>query len=80
MVRLVDLTRYLSQYVIICIWKVFRTGGCRHWMETCVMKDPICGMNVDETTAKYKSDHKGRKYVFCSSMCKEEFEKNPEKY
>jgi YHS domain-containing protein len=49
-------------------------------METCVMKDPICGMNVDETTAKYKSERKGRKYVFCSSMCKEEFEKNPEKY
>jgi len=43
-------------------------------------KDPICGVNVDEKTAKYKSDHMGKTYYFCSQMCKTTFDKNPMKY
>ena len=43
-------------------------------------KDVICGMNVEEKGAKYKSDYKGKVHYFCSGMCKEEFDKNPEKY
>jgi len=43
-------------------------------------KDPICGMNVDEKTAKYKSEHMGKTYYFCSQMCKTTFDKNPVKY
>ena len=38
-------------------------------------KDPICGMNVDEKTAKLKSDYKGKTYYFCSQMCKTTFDK-----
>ena len=43
-------------------------------------KDPICGMNVDEETAKFKSDYKGKAYYFCNKMCKATFDKNPAKY
>jgi YHS domain-containing protein len=43
-------------------------------------KDPICGMSVDEKTAKYKSEHMGKTYYFCSQMCKATFDKNPMKY
>jgi len=43
-------------------------------------KDPVCGMDVDEKTAKYKSEHMGKAYYFCSQMCKATFEKNPMKY
>jgi YHS domain-containing protein len=43
-------------------------------------KDPICGMNVDEKTAKFKSDYKGKTYYFCSQMCKTTFDKDPAKY
>ena len=43
-------------------------------------KDPICDMNVDEKTAKYKSEHMGKTYYFCSQMCKTTFDKNPMKY
>jgi len=43
-------------------------------------KDPICGMNVDEKTAKFKSEHMGKTYYFCSQMCKATFDKNPMKY
>jgi len=43
-------------------------------------KDPICGMNVDEKTAKLKSDYKGKTYYFCNQTCKTTFDKNPAKY
>lgn len=37
-------------------------------------------MDVDEKTAKYKSEHAGRTYYFCSSGCQKAFEKEPGKY
>jgi len=43
-------------------------------------KDPICSMAVDEKTAKYKSDYKGKTYYFCSQYCKTKFDKDPSKF
>jgi YHS domain-containing protein len=43
-------------------------------------KDPVCGMSVKISTAKYISDYKGSKYYFCSEGCKTSFDKEPEKY
>ena len=40
-------------------------------------KDPVCKMDVDEKTAKFKSDYKGKTYYFCNSGCKSTFDKNP---
>jgi YHS domain-containing protein len=37
-------------------------------------------MDVDEKTAKYVIEYKGKKYYFCAPGCKTEFDKNPEKY
>jgi Cu+-exporting ATPase len=45
-----------------------------------MVKDPVCGMNVDEKTAKLKSEYQGKIYYFCSQMCKTTFDKNPNKY
>jgi YHS domain-containing protein len=45
-----------------------------------VAKDPICEMEVDESTAEHTSEYKGKKYYFCAPGCKKEFEANPEKY
>ncbi len=42
--------------------------------------DPICKMTVDERTAKWKSEYKGRKYYFCAPGCKSMFDKDPAKY
>lgn len=42
--------------------------------------DPICKMSVDEKTAKWKSEHKGKTYYFCAPGCKAAFDKSPEKY
>jgi Cu+-exporting ATPase len=45
-----------------------------------MVKDPVCGMNVDEKTAKLKSDYMGKTYYFCAPSCKATFDKNPAKY
>ncbi len=42
--------------------------------------DPVCKMEVDEKTAKFKSKHAGKTYYFCAPGCLKAFEKNPEKY
>lgn len=42
--------------------------------------DPICKMAVDEKTAKWKSEYKGKTYYFCAPGCKVAFEENPGKY
>jgi YHS domain-containing protein len=43
-------------------------------------KDPVCGMNVDEKKAAGSSSYANKTYYFCSSSCKNEFNKNPTKY
>ena len=43
-------------------------------------KDPICGMPVDVTAAKYKSDFEGNTFYFCCSGCQQTFDKQPLKY
>jgi Cu+-exporting ATPase len=43
-------------------------------------RDPVCGMEVDSSTAEFTSEHDGQTYYFCSQECMEEFEQNPERY
>jgi Cu+-exporting ATPase len=43
-------------------------------------KDPVCGMYVDEKTAKFKSQVGGQSYYFCAPGCKTQFDTNPKKY
>jgi Cu+-exporting ATPase len=45
-----------------------------------MVKDLVCGMEVDPNVATGKSVHKGQTYYFCSLDCKKKFDKNPEKY
>ncbi|MGC9517339.1 MAG: YHS domain-containing protein [Methanomicrobiales archaeon] len=42
--------------------------------------DPICKMEVDEKTAKFVSEYKGKKYYFCAPGCKKMFDENQEQY
>jgi YHS domain-containing protein len=42
--------------------------------------DPICKMTVDEKTAKWKSEYKGKTYYFCAPGCKKKFDTEPAKY
>jgi Cu+-exporting ATPase len=43
-------------------------------------KDPVCGMIVDEKKSKFKSEHGGDMYYFCSASCKQKFDADPLKY
>lgn len=45
-----------------------------------MQKDPVCGMSVDEKTAKYTSEHEGRTFYFCSAGCKTTFDRDPHRY
>jgi xanthine dehydrogenase accessory factor len=45
-------------------------------------KDPICGMLVEVSAAKHKSEFNGNSFYFCCSSCKQKqtFDKQPDKY
>ncbi len=42
--------------------------------------DPVCNMEVDEATAQWTTDYKGKTYYFCAPGCKASFDDDPEKY
>ncbi len=43
-------------------------------------KDPVCGMEVDPSTAAGQSTHNGKTYYFCSEVCKQKFDQRPNLY
>ena len=45
-----------------------------------MMKDPVCGMQVDENKAPATSTYQGKKYSFCGQECKNKFDQNPQQY
>ncbi len=45
-----------------------------------MVKDPVCGMEVDENSVLAKSEHLGKNYYFCAPACKKAFDENPAKY
>ena len=44
------------------------------------VKDPVCGMMIDDKSAAATSEYNGRRYFFCSKDCKAEFDENPQEY
>jgi RND family efflux transporter MFP subunit len=55
------------------------TAGMQGTLHQC----PVCGMDVDEAKADSAgrvSEYQGRKYYFCSDICKQRFGRNPEHY
>ncbi|TGU72470.1 heavy metal translocating P-type ATPase [Geomonas terrae] len=47
--------------------------------EQLVLRDPVCGMDVEET-AQFEAVHDGITYKFCSASCKEKFVASPETF
>ena len=48
--------------------------------ESMSIKDPVCGMEVNQETASYRHVHDDRSYVFCSAGCLEKFRSEPNNY
>ena len=42
--------------------------------------DPVCGMDIKKSDAKFTKEYKGKKYYFCSEDCFRKFEADPGKY
>jgi len=43
-------------------------------------KDPVCGMAVSKEDEAGTSEYQGKTYAFCSPVCKEQFDRNPQQY
>lgn len=43
-------------------------------------KDTVCGMSVEMTADRAKSEYKGETYYFCCTGCKAKFDQTPEQY
>lgn len=44
------------------------------------VKDPVCGMLIDKSSAKANEDYKDVRYYFCSDDCHSKFKATPGKY
>lgn len=49
-------------------------------MSHSIVKDPVCGMDVDTTTAQHTYHLDGADYYFCSSGCLQKFKAHPDSY
>jgi Cu+-exporting ATPase len=47
---------------------------------TTVVKDPVCGMDIETATAAEQTEYKGQTFYFCGSKCKEKFDLKPDQY
>jgi YHS domain-containing protein len=45
-----------------------------------MVKDPVCGMEIDSKDAAATSDYEGTTYYFCAVGCKERFDAEPAKF
>ena len=43
-------------------------------------EDPVCGMQVSYKTAPADSEYQGKRYYFCATACREQFDADPERY
>jgi Cu+-exporting ATPase len=48
--------------------------------DTALVKDPVCGMEIDPNTAADKRTFQGKDIYFCSKGCAKVFDADPRKY
>lgn len=49
----------------------------RQTREVSMERDPVSGMEVEDTRDAPRAVHEGRVYVFCSASCRERSEQSP---
>jgi Cu+-exporting ATPase len=45
-----------------------------------IVKDPVCGMDVDTETSRLSFEHAGQTFWFCGKGCLLEFKDDPAKF
>lgn len=48
--------------------------------EYSMVRDPVCGMEVDEQKVEFRWNYRGKTYYFCSAVCQRGFRRHPQKY
>jgi Cu+-exporting ATPase len=58
-----------------------QAGHCMgHAHGVALVKDPVCGMDVDPVSSKHRAEFDGQSFHFCSGACKAKFEADPARY
>nr|WP_299246433.1 YHS domain-containing protein [uncultured Halomonas sp.] len=52
----------------------------RDRVEQDTFKDPVCGMQVGYKTAAAESEYQDKRYYFCATACREQFDVDPERH
>ena len=66
--------------VVVALGEIRKASTSPLSQHAVAVKDLVCGMTVNPDAAKYKLDHSGKPYFFCSAGCLEKFKSAPEKY
>ncbi|HEX6303243.1 MAG TPA: YHS domain-containing protein, partial [Anaerolineales bacterium] len=45
-----------------------------------MIRDPVCGMEIDPQSAGARREHMGQSFAFCSQQCVDQFDADPHKY
>ena len=45
-----------------------------------MVQDQVCGCEVDESAAQFKSEYGGKTYLFCTAGCKAKFDSDPSRW
>ena len=45
-----------------------------------VMRDPVCGMELNEENAEERSEYQGEVFYFCSDACRNKFDEDPARF
>jgi YHS domain-containing protein len=57
-----------------------RPSGSDRWEVSVEVKDPVCGMTIEDSDAVATVEYGGKTYYFCSTDCAASFEEDPEDY
>ncbi len=44
------------------------------------LRDPVCGVKLNQTADLVRTNYDGNTYIFCSTGCKDKFDANPHLY
>ena len=45
-----------------------------------MVKDPVCGMEIEKEKSVANKEYEGKTYYFCSASCRDKFNASPQDY
>ncbi len=69
--------------LIAIVWLIARStaeSDVRRSRGMMLVTDPVCDMTFDIDSAVDRTDYQGETYYFCAHACRQQFDRDPEKY